>query len=118
VVGLDRSPASVEASAVAERLAASSGAHIRHLTAMGGKRLPDDVAVPAELDTRHPVAALVDASRSADLLVVGSGGAHRFAALGSVAERVAHEAACSVLVVRESEVANTRRHAERIASVP
>jgi nucleotide-binding universal stress UspA family protein len=117
VVGVDRSPASVEASAVAERLAASSGAHIRNLTATGGKRLPDDAAVPAELDRRHPVAALVDASRSADLLIVGSRGAHRFAALGSVAERVAHEAACSVLIVRGSAVVNARRHAKRIASV-
>jgi fatty acid/phospholipid biosynthesis enzyme len=35
-----------------------------------------------------------------DLLVVGSRGLQGFRALGSVSERVAHEARCSVLVVR------------------
>ena len=44
--------------------------------------------------------ALVEASRDADLLVVGNRGLHGLRALGSVAERVAHQAACSVLVVR------------------
>jgi nucleotide-binding universal stress UspA family protein len=39
-------------------------------------------------------------SADADLLVVGSRGLDGFRALGSVSERVAHEASCSVLVVR------------------
>lgn len=47
-----------------------------------------------------PVGTLVEASREADLLVVGSRGLRGLKALGSVSERVAHEAACSVLVVR------------------
>lgn len=55
----------------------------------------------------HPVDALVDASREADLLIVGSRGLHGLAALGSVSERVAHRAECSVLVVRP--VADRRR---------
>ena len=100
VVGVDTSPTSVEACAIAEALGASSGAHVRHLTATGGKPLPDDAALLAELDTRQPVAALVDASKEVDLVVVGSRGVHGVAALGSVAERVAHEAACPVLIVR------------------
>jgi len=48
----------------------------------------------------HPVRALVDASRDADLVIVGSRGLRAFEALGSVSERVAHQAECSVLVVR------------------
>jgi nucleotide-binding universal stress UspA family protein len=52
-----------------------------------------------QVDAR-PVDALVSASRDADLLVVGSRGLHGLRALGSVSERVAHQALCSVLVVR------------------
>jgi nucleotide-binding universal stress UspA family protein len=46
------------------------------------------------------VSRLVEAAMDADLLVVGSRGLHGIKALGSVSERVAHEAKCSVLVVR------------------
>lgn len=38
----------------------------------------------------------------AHLAVVGSRGLHGVKALGSVSERVAHDAACSVLVVRRA----------------
>jgi nucleotide-binding universal stress UspA family protein len=48
----------------------------------------------------RPVRALVEASKDADLVVVGSRGLHGFRALGSVSERVAHRARSSVLVVR------------------
>ena len=48
----------------------------------------------------HPVDALVAASQDADLLVVGSRGLRGLKAVGSVSERVAHDAASSVLVVR------------------
>jgi nucleotide-binding universal stress UspA family protein len=47
-----------------------------------------------------PVDALLDAARGADLLVVGSRGLTGVRALGSISERVAHRAGCSVLVVR------------------
>jgi nucleotide-binding universal stress UspA family protein len=103
VVGVDTSPASVEAEVAAEALAAASGARVRRVMATGGKPLPDNAALVAELDSRSPVDALVDASRSVDLLVVGSRGLHGVAALGSVAERVAHVAECSVLVVRSPQ---------------
>jgi hypothetical protein len=47
-----------------------------------------------------PVDALMSASADADLLIVGSKGLHGVKALGSVSERVAHQAQCSVLIVR------------------
>jgi nucleotide-binding universal stress UspA family protein len=47
-----------------------------------------------------PARALVEAAIEADLLVVGSRGLHGIKALGSVSEQVAHEARCSVLIVR------------------
>jgi nucleotide-binding universal stress UspA family protein len=54
-------------------------------------------------ETFHePVRALVGASGIVDLVVVGSRGLHGVKALGSVSERVAHQANCSVLVVREA----------------
>jgi len=51
---------------------------------------------------REPVRALVGASGIVDLVVVGSRGVHGLKALGSVSERVAHQAECSVLVVRKA----------------
>ncbi|MGH3044966.1 MAG: universal stress protein [Gaiellaceae bacterium] len=54
----------------------------------------------AVLEEGHPVDTLLNAAKSADLLVVGSRGLHGVRALGSVSERVAHKAPCSVLVVR------------------
>jgi nucleotide-binding universal stress UspA family protein len=85
VVGLDESANSVEAAALADRLAAATGASLQKLTAA---------------DSHAAVEALVDASRSADLIVVGSRGATGLKALGSVAERLAHQAECPVLIVR------------------
>jgi nucleotide-binding universal stress UspA family protein len=71
------------------------------VTAVGGRNaVADRVELPDEVDPRTPVEALVDASRSADLVVVGSRGATGLAALGSVAERVSHQADCPVLIVR------------------
>ena len=52
-------------------------------------------------DAAQPVPALVERSREADLVVVGSRGLHGLRALGSVSERVAHRADCSVLVVHD-----------------
>jgi len=52
-------------------------------------------------DAAQPVAALVGPSPAADLVVVGSRGLHGLRALGSVSERVAHRAHCSVLVVHD-----------------
>jgi nucleotide-binding universal stress UspA family protein len=61
----------------------------------------------AEQVDDRPVDALVSASRDADLLVVGSRGLHGFRSLGSVSERVAHQARSSVLIVRRGDDADT-----------
>jgi nucleotide-binding universal stress UspA family protein len=104
VVGIDGSDEAEPAFEVARELAARRHGTLRCVVAHGGKRV--DLA---RVTRRHrhaqdlaaaPVPALVEAASCADLLVVGSRGLHGIRALGSVSERVAHEAACSVLVVR------------------
>lgn len=104
VVGVDGSPRSVAAADVAAALAKRFDADLTTITGLGGKRV-DPQAVSAAFPTSNvvdvgPVDALVRASKSADLVVVGSRGLHGLTALGSVSERVAHRADCSVLVVR------------------
>jgi len=103
-VGIDGSVAAEAALQTAEQLATRFGVPLRVVAALRGKdvdvaairvRAPSGVEIDA-----HPVEALVAASRDAELLVVGSRGLHGIRALGSVSERVAHQAACSVLVVR------------------
>jgi nucleotide-binding universal stress UspA family protein len=106
VVGHDGSAQADGALAVANQLAARFGSPLRVITAVAGKgvdlahvhlRMPFGESVDD-----HPVQALVEAAREADLLVVGSRGLHGLRALGSVSERVAHQATCSVLVVRST----------------
>jgi len=70
--------------------------------------IPDTGAVEVErrVVEERPAAALVDESRGADLVVVGSRGHGGFAGLllGSVSLQVAHHAACPVVIVhQESE---------------
>jgi nucleotide-binding universal stress UspA family protein len=104
VAGFDGSDASREALAVARYLAEQANAALRIVAAAGGEKLPLDPirkhAPDASLDHRPPVDALVAESADADLVIVGSRGLHGFAAVGSVSERVAHQATSSVLVVR------------------
>jgi nucleotide-binding universal stress UspA family protein len=106
VVGLDGSPPAEYALEAAERIAARFGVPLRAVTALGGRSVDLDRVRrrspgTEEIDAK-PVDALVTASHAADLLVVGNRGLHGLRALGSVSERVAHEAACSVLVARSA----------------
>jgi nucleotide-binding universal stress UspA family protein len=102
--GVDGSDESLAAAGVATAVAERFGSELVFVTATGGKPIDHDrirdLGSEVVDDGRRPVEALVDLSSEADLLVVGSRGLHGPAALGSVSERVAHRAACSVLVVR------------------
>ena len=106
VVGIDGSDEANAALAVAEKLASWFDVPLRVLLALGGKnvevaRALEQAPLLEEID-EQPVRALVEASSGADLVIVGSRGLHGVRALGSVSERVAHQAACSVLVVRRA----------------
>jgi nucleotide-binding universal stress UspA family protein len=103
VAGYDGSEPAGAAAALADELGERFGATVRTVVGKGGKPLTLDhfpTRPGMEWDERHPVDALVAESNEADLLVVGSRGLHGLGALGSVSERAAHRAACSVLVVR------------------
>jgi nucleotide-binding universal stress UspA family protein len=117
VVGVDGSAHAAEAEAVAAELAERLQASVRAVVAVGGEQVDIAAVGPqAEIDPRSPVAALDAASDDADLLVVGSRGLRGVAALGSVSERVAHRARCSVLVVRPGQSRSPeRRHAAAVA---
>jgi nucleotide-binding universal stress UspA family protein len=61
-----------------------------------------DITIESQVKEGHPAAVLVDASRGADLLVVGSRGHGEFAGmlLGSVSEHCVTNAHCPVVVLR------------------
>ena len=102
VAGCDGSDHSDAAVAAARSVAERFDVPLRLVTALGGKDVDREraAALGGVEEDGDPVSALVEAAADADLLVVGSRGLHGFKALGSVSERVAYEAACSVLVVR------------------
>jgi nucleotide-binding universal stress UspA family protein len=107
VVGMDGSREAAAAAETAAELEDRFGASVRLIAARGGS--PVDEGALNQIDalerlSANPVDALVDASRNADLVIVGSRGLRALAALGSVSERVAHQAGCSVLVVRPEAV--------------
>lgn len=105
VAGVDGSPQAEAVVAVARYLADRFAVPLSLVTALGGKGVDRERAADfgAAFVDGPPVAALVAASHDADLLVVGSRGLHGVRALGSVSERVAHQANCSVLVVHGSD---------------
>jgi nucleotide-binding universal stress UspA family protein len=65
---------------------------------------PGDVEIERRVDQGAPAAVLVEESRGADLLVVGSRGHGGFAQLllGSVSQQCALHAECPVVIVRAS----------------
>jgi nucleotide-binding universal stress UspA family protein len=106
VVGVDGSPESAAAYAVARELSERFDAKLWPVIAHGGEgvdRRQVNLIVEGQREELQdePVPALVAAAAGADLLVVGSRGLHGLKALGSVSERVAHQAGSSVLIVRE-----------------
>ncbi len=105
VVGVDGSAASHVALEAAREIAERAGADVVPLLGIETISLGDlanarERVSDLQESTDPPVKALVEAAETADLLVVGSRGLKGLKALGSVSERVAHQAACSVLVVR------------------
>jgi nucleotide-binding universal stress UspA family protein len=106
VVGIDGSRESAAAYEVARVIADRFEAQLWPVVAHGGNGADKD-AVARVVDYHHedspdePVRALVAASADADLVIVGSRGLHGLKALESVSERVAHQAHCSTLIVRD-----------------
>ena len=106
VVGVDGSVESAAAYAAAHYIAQRFDAELHAVVAWGGKGVNDRLVAritDGEHDDRRegPGEALVAAAENADLVIVGSRGLHGVRALGSISERVAHNASCSTLVVRE-----------------
>jgi nucleotide-binding universal stress UspA family protein len=104
VVGLDSSSYAQAALRTADELAARFGGSVSVVSATGGKPIECDAAWSTRVqswDTAHPAHALIERSREAHLVVVGSRGIHGIRAIGSVSERVAHQAHCTALVVHE-----------------
>jgi nucleotide-binding universal stress UspA family protein len=103
VAGVDGSPESAAAFTVASSLAERFGATMHAVAATKDhvdREAAQTIAGDLEEQPERAVAALATASESADLVVVGSHGLRGLKALGSVSERVAHQARSSVLVVR------------------
>ncbi|TKK84028.1 universal stress protein [Herbidospora galbida] len=84
-----------------EEIATAQHAVVAGLLDPWRERYPE-IKVIEDVRLGHPVAALVDASAGADLLVVGSHGRGTVASalMGSVSRAVLHHAECPVAVVR------------------
>jgi nucleotide-binding universal stress UspA family protein len=111
VVGIDGSPDSADALAAGRALAARLHGALRVVAATQDAHIDLEAArrLAPELEEHEgrAIDVLNVASEHADLVVVGSRGLRGLRALGSLSERLAHDARCSVLVVRP------RTHAER-----
>lgn len=133
VVGVDGSQSSKDALAWAAKYAEATGSQVRAITTfeseyfLGGASPNADIAkqahdnaqaavhavlgpnpaVPVKIEVvgGHPAQVLVEASRTADMLVVGSRGHGAFVGmfLGSVSTHCVHHAKCPVLVLHDRE---------------
>jgi nucleotide-binding universal stress UspA family protein len=105
VAALDGSFESAVATRVARQLAERFGARVRVVAASGDHvdlDMARRIAAKLEVLPGRPVDELTVLSEFADLIVVGSRGLKGLRSLGSVSERVAHQARCPVLVVRDA----------------
>ena len=110
VVGVDGSDDSARAVAAARELGSRYGA--------GGPRDRRDQGLHVDVDAARRIEPACEQredraldvlnvlSETADLLVVGSRGLRGLRTLGSLSERLAHEARCSVLVLRKGASAS------------
>jgi nucleotide-binding universal stress UspA family protein len=103
VVGVDGSAESGLAVSAARSVASSCRAELRIVSATSDQVDRDaalQVAPELEEHEGRALGVLTTASETADLVMVGSRGLQGLKSLGSVSERLAHQAGCSVLVVR------------------
>ena len=106
LAGVDGSAESGAAFEVAQSVAERVGGSVRAIAATKDQLDREAArAIAADLEEVDgpAVTGLAAASEPADLVVVGSRGLHGLKALGSVSERVAHQARSSVLVVRPGQ---------------
>ena len=107
VAGVDGSAESAAAFAVARSIAERLGGDLRAVASTKDhldREAARAIAPQLEEEPARAIDVLALASESADVIVVGSRGLHGLRALGSVSERVAHQARSSVLVVRRGDV--------------
>lgn len=119
LVATDGSEGSAEATRLAARIAHRHGSHVtqlhvndsvdapRHKMGIEAAQLMEatgsEPVVATETGKPHERIAARAAQQGVSLVALGSRGLHGLRALGSVSERVAHEAPCSVLVARPRE---------------
>lgn len=85
-------------------LAAEATSALNQMVEPVSREYPDITVRPRAVEG-HPAHVLIDASRGADLLVVGSRGHGAFSGmtLGSVSQHCVAQAHCPVLVLRDSQ---------------